>query len=169
MMKRAWLGLGGNIGNVQLTLVNALRDLERSSDVTLERVSSFYQTAPWGKTDQNQFINLCCQVLTSLTPEDLLQFCLKIEEDYGRVRKEKWGPRTLDIDVLVYESVGQYKSEKLTLPHPLMTQRAFVLKPLNEIAANMVINNRTVSEWNSSCPDDSVVILANTSRSIDRT
>lgn len=159
MTKRAWLGLGGNLGNVQLTLTNALEDISHAPQITLERVSSFYQTAPWGKTDQNDFVNLCCQISTSLAPEDLLRLCLKIEQDYKRVRKEKWGPRTLDIDLLIYESVDQYSSKTLTLPHPLMTERAFVLKPLSEIAANIVVNGRTISEWSLRCPDQGVVVL----------
>ncbi|WP_297322026.1 2-amino-4-hydroxy-6-hydroxymethyldihydropteridine diphosphokinase [uncultured Bartonella sp.] len=160
MTKRAWLGLGGNIGNVRLTLEKALRNLDQSPDVSVQHVSSFYQTSPWGKTDQNDFINLCCQISTNLLPEDLLEFCLKIEQKYGRVRTEKWGPRSLDIDLLVYESVDQYRSAKLTLPHPLMTRRAFVLRPLCEIAPDVVVNGRTVSDWNQHCSDHGVVVVA---------
>ena len=157
--KKVWLGLGGNIGDVPSTLKYALADIEQSSENHLISVSSFYQTPPWGKIDQNRFVNICCEIETLFDPEKLLQFCLHIEKKYGRERKIKWGPRTLDIDLLVYENIPHYRSETLTLPHPLMTERAFVLYPLCEIAPTLVVNGRTIKEWKKDCADDGIVIL----------
>lgn len=159
LSSKAWLGLGGNIGDVVLTLTCALKDICGSPYICLQQVSSFYQTPPWGKTDQNEFVNICCEIQTGFSPEDLLQFCLNIEKKYGRERKEKWGPRTLDIDLLAYDNIGHYHSPTLSLPHPLLTKRAFVLRPLSEIAPQLVIEGRTVSEWNKDCPDEGIVIL----------
>lgn len=156
---KAWLGLGGNIGDVVLTLNSALKDIDGSPYIHLQHVSSFYRTPPWGKIDQNEFVNICCEIETGFSPEYLLQFCLNIEKIYGRQRKEKWGPRTLDIDLLAYDNIGHYHSPTLSLPHPLMTKRAFVLRPLSEIAPQLVIEGRTVSEWNNDCSDDGIVIL----------
>lgn len=159
LWNKAWLGLGGNIGNVVSTLKCALEDIGRAPDVRLQHVSSFYRTPPWGKTDQNEFVNICCEIETCFSPEDLLRFCLNVEKTFGRQRKEKWGPRTLDIDLLVFDNIGHYQSPTLSLPHPLMTKRAFVLRPLSEIAPDLVVDGRTVSEWNNDCPDDGIVIL----------
>ncbi|MCT6920183.1 MAG: 2-amino-4-hydroxy-6-hydroxymethyldihydropteridine diphosphokinase, partial [Bifidobacteriales bacterium] len=156
---KAWLGMGGNVGDVIGTLEHALKDIENSADVELIRVSSFYRTPPWGKTDQNEFVNICCEIKTRLSPEKLLQICLAIEQNYGRLRKIKWGPRTLDIDLLAFEDIDQYHSRTLTLPHPLMTERAFVLNPLNEIAPELKINGRTVKDWKKDCNDDGIVVL----------
>ncbi len=157
--KKAWLGMGGNVGDVIGTLEHALKDIENSADVELIRVSSFYRTPPWGKTDQNEFVNICCEIKTRLSPEKLLQICLAIEQNYGRLRNIKWGPRTLDIDLLAFEGIDQYHSPTLTLPHPLMTERAFVLDPLNEIAPDLKINGRTVKDWKKACNDDGIVVL----------
>lgn len=159
LSNKVWLGLGGNVGDVILTISGALKDIDRCPYIHLQQVSSFYRTPPWGKTDQKEFVNVCCEIETGFSPEDLLQFCLDIEKKYGRERKVKWGPRTLDIDLLTYENIGHYHSPTLSLPHPLMTKRAFVLRPLSEIAPLLVIDGRTVSEWNKDCPDDDIVIL----------
>ena len=157
--KKAWLGMGGNVGDVIGTLEHALKDIGNSVDVELIRVSSFYRTPPWGKTDQNEFVNICCEIKTRLSPEKLLQICLAIEQSYGRLRNIKWGPRTLDIDLLAFEDIDQYHSPTLTLPHPLMTERAFVLDPLNEIASDLKINGCTVKDWKTDCNDDGIVVL----------
>ncbi|AQT47191.1 2-amino-4-hydroxy-6-hydroxymethyldihydropteridine diphosphokinase [Bartonella choladocola] len=157
--KRAWLGLGGNIGDVIKTLGNALEDMAHAPAIRLKAVSSYYRTPPWGKTDQNQFVNVCCEIETGLSPEELLQFCLNLEKKYGRLREVKWGPRTLDIDVLAYENIDHYHSETLDIPHPLMTKRAFVLEPLNEIAPDLVINGREVKAWKNECQNEGIVVL----------
>lgn len=158
-MKKAWLGLGGNVGDVVLTLQQALNSLSQIDTIKLIKVSSFYKTPPWGKTDQAYFVNLCCAIETDLTPEALLQTCLKLEEKFGRVRQEKWGPRTIDIDLLAYESVDHYLSKSLALPHPFLTERSFVLRPLCEIAPELMIKGQAVKDWNQRVQDSDIVVL----------
>lgn len=158
-LKKAWLGLGGNVGDVVLTLQQVLNSLSQIDAIKLIKVSSFYKTPPWGKTDQAYFVNLCCAIETDLTPEALLQTCLKLEEKFGRVRHEKWGPRTIDIDLLAYESIDHYLSKSLTLPHPFLTERSFVLRPLCEIAPELMIKGVAVKEWNQRVQDSDIVVL----------
>lgn len=128
----AFLGLGSNIGDRKVYLDQALDRLAELSQTSLLAVSSTYQTPAWGLTDQADFLNLVCHIETELSPLDLLRACQTIEDDLGRVRKKHWGPRTLDIDLLLY---GQELVEEpdLTLPHPYIKERAFVLVPLLEL------------------------------------
>ncbi|MDH4440909.1 MAG: 2-amino-4-hydroxy-6-hydroxymethyldihydropteridine diphosphokinase, partial [Rhizobium sp.] len=109
-------------------------------------VSRLYRTPPWGKTDQADFYNCCAAVETQLAPQALLSACLDIERDMKRVRIERWGPRTIDIDILTYGSVV-VEVDNLTIPHPRMTQRAFVLMPLADFADDLIISGRPVSQW----------------------
>lgn len=147
---RTWevaaLGLGGNIGDPPAAMAEALRQIDRSDDCRVVRVSKLYSTPPWGKLDQADFFNCCALVETVLEPEALLQLCLSIERNMKRVRVERWGPRTIDIDVLTYGNREQ-KTQTLELPHPRMTERGFVIKPLADIAPEMVLNGRTVDAW----------------------
>ncbi|AXV15517.1 2-amino-4-hydroxy-6-hydroxymethyldihydropteridine diphosphokinase [Neorhizobium sp. SOG26] len=147
---RTWevaaLGLGGNIGDPPTAMAEALRQIDRSDDCRLVSVSKLYSTPPWGKLDQADFFNCCALVETVLEPEALLQLCLSIERNMKRVRVERWGPRTIDIDVLTYGNREQ-KTQTLELPHPRMTERGFVIKPLADIAPEMVLNGRTVDAW----------------------
>lgn len=145
----AALGLGGNIGDPPATMARALRLLDARADATVKTVSRLYRTPPWGKTDQAWFYNACALVDTTLEPESLLKVCLDIERRLKRVREERWGPRTIDIDVLTH---GQFSSSRpvLTVPHPRMTERGFVVVPLAEIAGGLVVGGRTVSEWAAS-------------------
>ncbi len=128
----AFLGLGSNIGDRKVYLDQALERLAKLPQTSLLAVSSTYQTPAWGLTDQADFLNLVCHIETELPPLDLLRACQTIEDDLGRVRKEHWGPRTLDIDLLLY---GQELVEEpdLMLPHPYIKERAFVLVPLLEL------------------------------------
>lgn len=146
-----WLGLGANMGDPEKNLAAALLRLDASSDVDLLNVSPLYRTPPWGKTDQDWFYNCCASLKTRASPEKLLQICLEIELEMKRVRLERWGPRNIDIDILAIEdSRGQpILSDKpqLTLPHPRMTQRGFVLKPLSDIAPNQIIGGQRVATW----------------------
>lgn len=140
-MTRVYLSLGSNIGDREAYLsaaVEALRQLERTR---VTAVSSLYETAAWGKTDQDDFLNICCELDTSLSPQVFLQACQTIERDLDRVRHEHWGPRTIDIDILIYGNEKQ-KTEELTLPHPYMTERSFVLVPLAEIAPNLLLDGK---------------------------
>lgn len=142
----ATLGLGGNIGDPVLAMAVALTRLDADADCRVSAVSRLYRTPPWGKTDQSYFFNSCATVETRLAPEALLDLCLSIERDMKRERVERWGPRTLDIDVLTYDDIEQ-DAPRLELPHPRMTERGFVLMPLADIAPGLVVRGRAVSDW----------------------
>ncbi|MDX0751645.1 2-amino-4-hydroxy-6-hydroxymethyldihydropteridine diphosphokinase [Sinorhizobium medicae] len=143
---RAILGLGGNVGDPRRTMAHALRTLNMRPDCRIVEVSRLYRTPPWGKTDQDWFFNACAEVETALEQEALLAACLDIERTMKRVRKERWGPRTIDIDLLTFADLS-VESATLRLPHPRMTERGFVLKPLSDFAAELNVEGRTVSEW----------------------
>ncbi|MCQ4629496.1 2-amino-4-hydroxy-6-hydroxymethyldihydropteridine diphosphokinase [Shinella sp. CPCC 100929] len=144
--RQASLGLGGNIGDPARAMAQALQALDARPDCRVTAVSRLYRTPPWGKTDQDWFFNACALVETLLEPEPLLDTCLGIERDMKRERKERWGPRTIDIDVLTFEGVAQ-SGGRLELPHPRMTGRGFVLMPLADVAPTLEVQGRTVGSW----------------------
>ncbi|WLR98446.1 2-amino-4-hydroxy-6-hydroxymethyldihydropteridine diphosphokinase [Shinella sumterensis] len=144
--RRATLGLGGNIGDPAHAMAAALRALDARADCGVLAVSRLYRTPPWGKTDQDWFFNACALIETTLAPEPLLDICLGIERDMKRERIERWGPRTIDIDVLTYEGVEQ-AGGRLELPHPRMTERGFVLMPLADVAPSLMVEGRPVTAW----------------------
>ena len=137
---KALIALGGNVGDVRKTFNRAVAMLCDGDEVQLVARSSDYRTPPWGFADQPPFINAVIAVATSLSPRDLLARALKIERAFGRdrERERRWGPRTLDLDLLAYDDLVLH-SPDLTLPHPRMFERAFVLVPLAEIAPDRVI------------------------------
>ena len=149
--RKAWLGLGGNIGNPVAAMGEALRAFDGRDDTRVLAVSPVYRTPPWGKTDQAWFHNACAEIETSLAPDALLAACLDIEKHMKRERLVRWGPRIIDIDVLAYAGLDQFQSETLVLPHPRMTERAFVLVPLADIAPELVVSGRTVAQWLDLC------------------
>ena len=132
------IGLGTNLGDRAENLRTALTALAALPDVFIGHVSSLYESAPWGVTDQPAFLNACAILQTNLSPQELLDACLAIERSMGRVREEKWGPRLIDID-LVWWSGRAIQTEPLTLPHPFAHERAFVLLPLLEIAPDLTL------------------------------
>ncbi|KQS98171.1 MULTISPECIES: 2-amino-4-hydroxy-6-hydroxymethyldihydropteridine diphosphokinase [unclassified Rhizobium] len=142
----ATLGLGGNIGNPAVSMARALTLLDAREDCAVTAVSRLYRTPPWGKTDQAWFFNACAQVRTSLSPDDLLDACLSIEKQMKRERLERWGPRTIDIDILTFGDLAQH-TETLQIPHPRMTERGFVLMPLADFAPDLVVSGRAVRDW----------------------
>lgn len=142
----ATLGLGGNVGDPRAAMAAALQRLDNDPDCRMLAVSRLYRTPPWGKTDQADFLNCCAMVATRLAPQPLLELCLGIERDLKRVRIERWGPRTIDIDILTYDD-QDVSTETLAIPHPRITERAFVLVPLADIAPQLEISGRKVSEW----------------------
>ena len=144
--RATYLSLGANLGNREETLREAVRRIGAAESVELTAVSSVYETEPWGKLDQPRFLNLAVAVETTLSPEAFLALAQKIEKELGRVRHERWGARTIDIDVLCFEGVERNTPE-LTLPHPYMTERAFVLVPLAEIAPALAVKGKTVEAW----------------------
>ncbi len=135
---RIVLALGGNVGDKALSLRRALGAIASEPEIELTRVSRFYRTPPWGKTDQDWFVNACALGLTRLAPEALLDRMKALEVGLGRVSAERWGPRVIDIDLIAYGDIA-LKTERLTLPHPELLNRAFVLVPLAEIAPDLVI------------------------------
>jgi 2-amino-4-hydroxy-6-hydroxymethyldihydropteridine diphosphokinase len=133
---QAWLGLGSNLGDRERNLRQALESLSSAGDIEIVRASSLYETAPVGYTGQPDFLNLVAEVKTTLGPHALLRRCLQVENGMGRVREERWGPRVIDVDVLLYGDTVM-DEEELALPHPEMLKRAFVLVPLLEIAPEL--------------------------------
>jgi 2-amino-4-hydroxy-6-hydroxymethyldihydropteridine diphosphokinase len=145
VVAEALLALGGNTGDPRETIAHAIDHLCAADDVRLLARSSDYRTPPWGVIEQPDFINACIKVETTLSPDDLLTHGLAIEKIFGRDRahEQRWGPRPLDIDLLAYDDVTM-ATERLTLPHPRIAARAFVLVPLAEIAPDQRIGTLTV-------------------------
>jgi 2-amino-4-hydroxy-6-hydroxymethyldihydropteridine diphosphokinase len=139
-LAEALLAFGGNVGQVRETFDRALTMLCDGTEVRLEACSSDYATPPWGVADQPPFVNRCVAVDTQLTPEALLARVQAIEHALGRARAQerRWGPRPIDIDILAYDDVARDGAD-LTLPHPRLFERAFVLVPLAEIVPERVI------------------------------
>ncbi|AKG75130.1 2-amino-4-hydroxy-6-hydroxymethyldihydropteridine diphosphokinase [Salinicoccus halodurans] len=136
-MAVAYLGLGSNLGNRRENLDSAVRRLDEQNEISVTNRSSLYETEPYGKTDQPDFINMCLEIETRISPLELLENVLSIEHELGRVRTEVWGPRTIDIDILLYEDL-ELSLDDLSIPHSEMHKRAFVLDPLSEIAGGRV-------------------------------
>jgi 2-amino-4-hydroxy-6-hydroxymethyldihydropteridine diphosphokinase len=143
----ALIGLGGNVGDVRRTFDRALAMLCDGADVRLIARSSNYTTPPWGVQDQPPFVNCCVAIETRLAPHALLARAQEVEHALGRDRpqEQRWGPRTLDIDLLAYDDVT-LNDPVLTLPHPRLFERAFVLVPLNDIASDRVIGGIRVRD-----------------------
>lgn len=144
MGKTAYVALGSNMGDARENINRAVAALDSVPGIRVEKVSSMYETKPWGYESQNNFINACVRLDTDISPEALLGVCLGIEAGIGRVRNIKNGPRVIDIDVLIYK--GQQRNTKeLMLPHPRMDERDFVLVPLSDVADEDIreeINNK---------------------------
>ena len=135
-MKTAYLALGANLGDKWENMREAVRLLEAEGRCTVVARSSIYVTKPVGLEDQPDFVNAVIEVKTSLSPADLLKLCNDVEGRLGRERTIRWGPRVIDIDILLYEGVT-VDAPDLTIPHPHMMERAFVLVPLAEIAPDL--------------------------------
>ena len=146
-MAEALIGLGGNVGDVRATLDVAVRRFADGAGVKLVARSSDYRTPPWGVTDQPAFINCAVAIETELSPRALLARALAVESALGRdrARERRWGPRTIDIDLLAYDDVVLNEPE-LTLPHPRLFERAFVLIPLAEIVPDRIISGRRIGD-----------------------
>lgn len=137
---QAWIGLGGNLGDAAATLHAALQDLDNLPQTRLVRVSKLYRTPAWGVAEQPDFINAAALLETRLPPRDLLDALLDIERSFGRERhgSERWGPRVLDLDLLLYDS-AVIDEPGLRVPHPHLHERAFALLPLVEITPDVFI------------------------------
>ncbi|WP_456272798.1 2-amino-4-hydroxy-6-hydroxymethyldihydropteridine diphosphokinase [Bacillus sp. AK031] len=133
MKNTAYLSLGSNVGNRENYLKEAIKLLNHHHDIEVMKVSSIYETEPVGFTEQGEFLNLVLEITTSLSAEKLLRQCLQVEKDLGREREFRWGPRIIDLDILLYNQEN-IETEKLIVPHPRMHERAFVLVPLAELS-----------------------------------
>jgi 2-amino-4-hydroxy-6-hydroxymethyldihydropteridine diphosphokinase len=143
----AFIALGGNVGDVRQTFSRAIAMLCDGETVRLLARSADYRTPPWGVAEQPPFLNAVIMVATTLSPRDLLTRMQDCERTLGRDRahEQRWGPRTIDLDLLAYDDVALAEPD-LTLPHPYLFERAFVLVPLAEIAAERVIAGRRVRD-----------------------
>lgn len=147
----AYIALGSNMGDRAGFLAAALRRM-RDAGIAVVSVSGIYETDPVGYTEQAAFLNQVCRVRTAFPPEALLETLLGIETALGRVRTIHWGPRTLDLDLLLYDDV-RMQTEALTLPHPRLFERAFVLVPLRDVWPSEQIAGRPFPEWIAACAD----------------
>ncbi|HZG75604.1 MAG TPA: 2-amino-4-hydroxy-6-hydroxymethyldihydropteridine diphosphokinase [Paenibacillus sp.] len=134
-MSVAYVGMGSNIGDRDVLLAQAVERLNAHPEIQVTDMSPLYETDPVGYEDQPPFLNMACRIETSLPPERLLETTLGIERDLGRERTVRWGPRTIDIDMLLYDNTT-IRTETLTVPHPRLMERAFVLVPLLDILDN---------------------------------
>lgn len=146
-MAEAAIALGSNLGDRQSLIAEALARLGADGRVHIEKVSSLYETEPWGDLTQAHYINACALVQTSLSPRELLTLCLSVENSLGRIRDpaHRYAARTIDLDV-IFHGDTKMEDENIVLPHPRLFERAFVLVPLIEAAGDRVIDGRRLSE-----------------------
>ena len=146
-MNTAYVALGANLGDPAATIRAAFGALANLPESRVTRCSSLYRTAPVGNTEQPEFVNAVAALETTLAPESLLDALFDIEARFGRIRAEKNGPRTLDLDLLLYNN-QQLNLPRLTLPHPRLHLRAFVLYPLAELAPDLQLPGRgSIAAW----------------------
>jgi len=166
-MHVAFIGLGSNLGNERngiiespkQQLLNAIQSIDNQTTIHLISTSYFYQTEAIGPGDQPDYINAAIKIKTSLSANQLLLALQNIENQQGRVRKERWGARTLDLDILIFDQLIE-NSEQLTLPHPRAHERAFVLAPLKDLDANLIIPKRgNISNLLANCSMQGIVKL----------
>ena len=136
MKRDVYIGLGSNMGFKRRNIETAIDNIENIPGVDLVKKSSLYETDPWGKTDQDKFLNQVIMIETALGADELLDYLLEIEIKMGRQRLEKWGPRVIDLDILLYGN-QVIQTDRLRVPHPHMRERLFVLIPLQEIGSDL--------------------------------
>lgn len=146
-MKTAYIALGTNLGERLENLKRAVELIDKVDALEIKSVSSVYETRPVGGPEQSNYLNACALIKSELTPTLLLLKLLEIENIMGRVREERWGPRIIDLDLLVYENVIM-NTPLLELPHPRLTERDFVLIPLCDIAPDLVITGGGKTVYN---------------------
>jgi len=158
-MNTAYVALGANLGNPRATVLAAFAALANLPESRVARCSSLYRTAPVGILSQPDFVNAVALLETTLAPEALLDSLLDIEARFGRIRRERNGPRTLDLDLLLYDDI-ELDLPRLTLPHPRLHLRAFVLLPLAEVAPDLAIPRRgSLAAWLPAVANQGIVRL----------
>jgi len=153
----AYLGLGGNVGDVAAAMRGALKAIDTHPACRVIAVSRVFRTPPWGPVEQDWYLNACAGIETDLGAPDLLSLVLETEKDFGRVRTTRWGPRTLDIDILLYGNTP-VSLENLTIPHPRMIERAFVMVPLADIAPDIMLDGRSVRDHAAAFADEGLEV-----------
>ncbi len=154
----ATIGLGSNIGDKAGNIDRAIEMLVSGGDIRLVQASRKYRSEPWGVVDQDWFVNAAISVATALEPHALLERCQRVENEMGRVRRQKWGPRLIDVDILTYrdELIGE---ADLTVPHPMIAKRAFVMLPLREIMPRLCIGGTELDQLIAALGDSGTVLL----------
>ncbi|MUV38049.1 2-amino-4-hydroxy-6-hydroxymethyldihydropteridine diphosphokinase [Lentibacillus sp. JNUCC-1] len=156
-MTGIYIALGTNIEPRETYLKEALQLLQHHSAITVAEQSSIYETAPVGYTDQAYFLNMAVKIETSLEPVQLLEACQAIENELGRKRTIRFGPRTIDVDIILYHDLTVH-TDRLTIPHPRMHERAFVLVPLTELSPDIYVPGfeQRVSGLLGKCPESDI-------------
>jgi 2-amino-4-hydroxy-6-hydroxymethyldihydropteridine diphosphokinase len=151
---QVFISLGSNLGDREKNLRTAIALIAELENSLLVKISGFYSTAAWGKSDQPDFLNAVIEIHTSQPPGMLMKNLLKLENEMGRRRDHRWGPRLIDLDILFYGD-QICRTETLIIPHPEMHKRKFVLVPLQELAAEFIhpVSGKKVSEMLEECPD----------------
>ncbi|MBI3756161.1 MAG: 2-amino-4-hydroxy-6-hydroxymethyldihydropteridine diphosphokinase [Deltaproteobacteria bacterium] len=158
-MHTAFISIGSNIGDRFENCKKAIASLAGQEGITIVKTSSFYETEPWGEIEQGWFINCVVEIKTELVSKDLLVLLLTIEKEFGRNRAEKGGPRSIDFDIIFFNS-EIIKTENLIIPHPLLHKRRFVLMPLSEIAPDVIhpVLKKSAADLLSQVNDDKKVV-----------
>lgn len=145
-----YIGLGSNLSNPVLQIQTAVKTLQNTANVQLIHCSDLWASKPMGPSDQPDYVNAVVAVTTQLAPLELLDLCQSIEQAHRRIKTRHWGPRTLDLDILLMGDL-QLHLPRLQVPHPGMTQRGFVLAPLHQIAPDLYLANQPLTYWLSQC------------------
>lgn len=154
-MNPAWIAFGGNLGDREATFGRALERLAECPGIDIRRGSAVYETPPLGPEGQENYWNAVLEIGTTLGPRELLSRCQGVEEELGRVRAERWGARTVDLDLLLFgEEIRE--DPDLTIPHPRLHERAFVLRPLAELVPACEVRGRPVRAWLSGVSQDGI-------------
>lgn len=152
-MNKAYLGLGTNMGDRETYLSSAVKLLDNYENITVTNKSKIYETKAWGYIDQADFLNMCIEIKTSLNEYELLKVCQEVELKLNRERIIRWGPRTIDVDILFFNDVI-LNNEDLYIPHPRISERAFVLIPLMDINKNLLIKGKVIGEYLNSLTNE---------------
>ncbi len=163
-----YISIGSNVGDRLETLLNALLQIHRHESARIDNVSNIYETEPVGFKAQADFLNGVAKISTHLTPIELLLFVQRVEHNLGRTRDIRWGPRTIDLDILLYED-RMINTSDLIIPHPELSHRRFVLKPLADIAADVVVPGlgKSVKDLLAETSDTSRIRLIKTSADVE--